>query len=134
MVPDISDEIARASAGLARIAREASIALPGGVAGLPLVPCPAPTPPPYGTRSGAWRDAESFVREWASEGKDWVNIGLRVARNGEPYLCYEVPDRGTPDPPLEGEFGPSLDLNGPVFDRGSGHYSRGRLAGIPDGE
>lgn len=118
MVPDIPNEIARASAALARLAGEASIALLGGVAGLHLAPCPAPAPPAYGTVSGTWAEAESFMREWAHEGRYWVNIGLHVARTGEPYLCYEVPDRGAPDSPLEGGFGPSLNLNGPVFDRG----------------
>ena len=80
-------------------------------------PCVAPTPPPYGTRRGAWAMAGSFMRAWAHEGRDWVNVGLHVEPTGLPYLCYEVPDRGAPGEPLGGRWGPWINLHGPVFDR-----------------
>jgi hypothetical protein len=115
----IAEEQARVTLALRQIAERSGIALPAGVDGLSLVPCAAPTPPPYGTRTGTWRQAAVFIQEWAQDGRDWVNIGLHVSPTGEPYLCYEVPDRGSPDEPLDEGSAPSINLNGPVRDRGA---------------
>lgn len=115
--PTIAEEQARVTLVLRRIAEQSGIALPAGVEGLSLVPGVAPTPPPYGTRTGTWAEAESFIREWAQDGRDWVNIGLHVSPTGEPYLCYEVPDRDLPDEPLDEGRAPSINLHGPARDR-----------------
>jgi hypothetical protein len=115
--PTIAEAQDRVTEWLRQTAMRAGIALPAGVAGLPVKPCHAPTPPPYGTRTGTWGEAASFIREWAQDGRDWVNIGLHVSPTGEPYFCYEVPDRGSPGEPLEEGCAPSINLHGPARDR-----------------
>jgi hypothetical protein len=111
----IQHELARATSELERVAGRWSISLPNGVDGLRLVPCAAPAPPEYGTRIGTWLEAESFLLDWAMAGKSWVNIGLRVDSAGDPFLCYEVPDRGSSSEPTS-ETWPSVNINGPLLD------------------
>jgi hypothetical protein len=107
------------------MAEEARIALPAGLDGLRIEPCAAPPPTPYGTRTGTWAEAESFLHDWAHDGRSWVNLALRVSPTGVPYLCYEVPDRGDPDKPLAPGDAPDIVLHGPVYDRRGGGSERG---------
>ena len=112
----IKQEVAHAELRLETMAHEASITMPtGGIKELRLVPCPAPTPPDYGLRIGAWAEVEDFMREWRGQGKDWVNISLLAYPGEPPYLCYEVPDRGEIGLPLDYP-GPSINLHGPAIE------------------
>jgi hypothetical protein len=115
--PTIAEERARATEMIRKTAEESNLSLPAGVEGLAFVPEVAPSPPPYGTRIGTWADAETFLREWAAEGRDWVNIGLRVRPNRDLYLAYEVPHRGVPSEPLGSDCSPSINFYGPMWDR-----------------
>jgi hypothetical protein len=74
--------------------------------------------PPYGTQSGRWANLPHFVATWAEDGRTWVNLGLRIDDDGEPYIEYEVPFRGERLDPLPPPLSPDLNFNEPPFQDG----------------
>lgn len=115
----LANVIAEATSKLRSIAATRGVALPNDASTIPLVPGRAPTPPPYGIRTGTWSDAESFVREWARDGRRWVNIGIWVTTLGNVYFSYVTADRETGgDPNFVGRI-PAINVNGPTFERDS---------------
>jgi hypothetical protein len=111
----MDDLIAGTSNRLVAIAKRANIQLVAPLDALDLVPCEPPAAPPYGMRAGTWAEIASFVQDWANDGRRWVNIGLRVDQ-GRAFLCYEVPDRGSPGEPLAPGDLPALNVNGSPFE------------------